>query len=288
MSDLVSVSCPLCESHSFATVYAEQPSSLVRCRACDLVYFNPQPTPEYLKRYYSSQAGYLPAAESLLERFRQRPEDWKASADEVLDRLVKHAPQRPGLRLLDVGAMYGFFLIFARQRGLDVMGIELSEETPRFAREQGVDVRSTSLLEAGLPTDSFDLVTMNNVLEHTLKPLADLQEAHRVLRAGGLIYVAVPNFDSLVANVDNIYWKNKAWPNHLVYFTNKTLALTLGAAGFEVVEWWTHWGENELAHDIRVVRERLCLTEHEQVQTAMAFVNSIGKGQELVMIGRKG
>lgn len=287
MADLVPVPCPLCECPSFEVLFADHPSSVVRCRSCDLAYFNPQPSPGYLQAYYSSQAGYLPSAEDLMRRFKERPDDWKASADEILDRFLKHAPAQIGLKLLDVGAMYGFFLFFARERGLQVTGVELSEETPKFARSQGIDVRSTTLAGAAFPDASFDLVTMNNVLEHTLSPLTDLQEAFRVLKPGGLIYVAVPNFDSLVANVDNIYWKNKAWPNHLVYFTRKTLALTLGAAGFEVAEWWTHWGENEVAHDIRVIRDRLRLTERADIEKAMAFLNMVGKGQELVMVGKK-
>ncbi len=287
MTGLTAVACPLCSSEAFADVYPESPSKIVRCRACDLVFFNPQPTPEYLREYYSSQDGYLPSAEVLIENFRQRPDAMRSHVDMVTKRLYAHRPQRSPMRLLDVGCAYGFFLLTAREAGLQVQGVELSEETSRYAREQGVPVQTASLQTANLPEGYFDFITMDNVLEHVLDPADDLARARKLVQPGGLLYVAVPNFDSLVSHADTIYWKNKTWPNHLFYFTAKTLALFMLRAGFQVVDHFTHVGENEYSHDVRVVRERLFLERDEDIAKAIGYVAQLGKGQELVMIGKR-
>jgi 2-polyprenyl-3-methyl-5-hydroxy-6-metoxy-1,4-benzoquinol methylase len=287
MTELCVVPCPLCGCESFAEVYADHPSSIVRCRSCDLAFFNPQPTPEYLSRYYSSQEGYLPSAEVLIQNFRERPEAMRQNVSSVMSRLYSFRARQPQQRLLDVGCAYGFFLLVAREAGLEVQGVELSEETSRYAREQGVPVQTASLETAQLPDAAFDFITMDNMLEHTLDPSTTLARAFALLQPGGLAHVAVPNFDSLVSRADNMHWKNKAWPNHLFYFTPKTLSLLMMKAGFEVVDHYTHVGENEYSHDQRVVRDRLFLEKPEDVAKAIGFLAQMGKGQELVMIGRK-
>jgi len=281
------IDCPLCGSEHFIEVYPDNPSRIVRCRECDLVFFNPQPSIEYLKEFYSSKEGYLPSIEENLRSFEADPSSWKLTADFILQRVYQHLPNGPGQRILDVGSAYGFFLIFARERGLDAYGLEISLQTSRYASEHGIKVLNTTLEESNFQNDFFDIVTMNNVLEHTLNPTAEVARAHKLLKNQGIMFIAVPNFDSLVAQADNYHWKMKSWPNHLFYFTEATLSKILEKAGFRITEVFTHQGESEYSHDIRVVRDRLHLVDESQIREAITLLWKFHKGQELVVIAKK-
>ncbi len=286
--DLVDVDCVLCGSKAFVEIYRDEPSRVVRCKHCGLVFFNPQPSLEYLKEFYSSQSGYLSSIEENLRSYQADPQAWNDAANWILYKIRRHLPAENGQRLLDVGCAYGFFLMFARGTGLDVHGIEISTETSRYARQCGVDVQNVLLRDAAFEQDSFSIVTMNNVLEHTLNPAKDLEKAFAVLRPGGILYTAVPNFDSVVSRVDGYHWKMKSWPNHLFYFTPETLSRMLSKAGFEIKEFFTHMGESDYEHDVRVVRERLCLADDRDVRRVIECLWELGKGQELVVISQKG
>lgn len=287
MSQLNTIRCPLCDSDNFVRVYPDNPSAIVRCLSCDLVFFNPQPSLEYLRDFYSSQSGYMSSIEENLHSFESDPSAWKNTANFILDKVYRYKKEEAGQRILDVGSAYGFFLLFAKERGFDVHGIEISSETSRYAKEHGIDVQHTTLLEAKLNESSFDIITMNNVLEHTLNPVAELTKAYKLLKSSGVIFIAVPNFDSLTAQVDAFYWKMKSWPNHMFYFTEKTLSAILRKAGFSVAEVFTHLGEADYSHDVRVVRDRMCLTSESDIDEAIRFLWKIKKGQELVILARK-
>jgi SAM-dependent methyltransferase len=285
--NLVEIDCVYCGSTKHKEIYSNQPSRVVECEDCGLVFFNPQPSMEYLKDYYSSQSGYMASIEENLKSFEAEPTSWQDTTNWILYKVFRHIKEEKGQRLLDIGSAYGFFLIFAKERGLDVCGLEISTESSKYARQKGIEVWNTPLLKADLPQDSFDIITMNNVLEHTLNPMAEVEKVYSLLRQQGVIYVGVPNFDSLVSRVDGFYWKMKSWPNHLYYFTPETLRRMLVKAGFTVRESFTHMGESDYLDDVRIVRERLLLDEGQDPRQVIEALWALGKGQELVMIAQK-
>lgn len=147
-----------------------------------------------------------------------------------------HGPARG--RLLDVGCGAGYFLDAARSAGWQVTGVEVSDAAAAAARsELGLDVYTGVLADAGLPANDFDLVTMFEVLEHMRDPGAALNEAHRLLRPGGLLALEVPNdmdaYRAGLARADQRWWVIP--PVHLYYFNASSLSRWLLMSGFEPV-----------------------------------------------------
>ena len=75
---------------------------------------------------------------------------------------------------------------------------------------------------------------MHAYLEHENQPLPVLEQAARVLKPGCSIVIKVPNFACLNRLVLRHRWPGFRFPDHVNYFTPRTLLKMLGSAGLEV------------------------------------------------------
>jgi SAM-dependent methyltransferase len=109
----------------------------------------------------------------------------------------------PGAGVLDIGSGIGSFVVACRKRGFRAFGVEPDRigqggriSSIQIARRRLEDQVFAVSFGERLPfaDRSFDLVTMNQVMEHVSDQAAVLREALRVLKDGGAIYIASPNY----------------------------------------------------------------------------------------------
>ncbi len=196
------------------------------CRECGLYYTTPLPDSDDTESDVADSDKYT---QDQLEKepfFRRRA-----------DRLLEEVEER-GCRgkLLDVGCAIGTELAVAGERGWEAVGLELSKASLAVAREHGHEARGDTLEDAGFSDGSFDFVTLNHVLEHIPSPGPFLQEIGRVLRPGGLLFVAVPNVHTwwFYLKGDRYGWTFQ--DDHFLHFTTATLSQMLGRHAFEVID----------------------------------------------------
>lgn len=196
---------------------------IVRCLDCGFVYQNPQPDPESVLLAYEHvvDVKYAEERQGRVHTFRR-----------ALEELETHA--QPG-RLLDVGSHLGVFVEVARERGWAAEGVELSRWAVEIARGRGVPVTQGTLEDLTAEEDSFDVVTLWDVIEHLSDPLAEIRKVHRLLRPGGVLAISTMDVDAPVARL-----LGRRWPwymlMHLTYFSRQTLGRLVEMAGYEVVE----------------------------------------------------
>ncbi|MGH0031853.1 MAG: methyltransferase domain-containing protein [Myxococcota bacterium] len=139
-----------------------------------------------------------------------------------------------GDRVLDVGCGRGVILGALADRGLEVHGVEISAEAARGA-DPRAEIRIVEhLADAGYPDAFFDEVVIWHVLEHLHDPQGTVREVQRILKPGGRLIVAVPNFSSIQARWSQDAWFHLDLPRHLYQFPLGALRRMLEGAGFEV------------------------------------------------------
>jgi 2-polyprenyl-3-methyl-5-hydroxy-6-metoxy-1,4-benzoquinol methylase len=180
--------CPICRRgdcvRDVATVADDAPAGLVAaCTRCEHVFFRRRPTSAWFKRFYERDwdRGHRDAA----------PATKLDSSSRVLDFCRPHLPT--GARVFEIGAGLGTSLRAFHEAGYTVSSVEPSEHRARFVSTvMGLDCRA-SPIEQVAGSHDYDLVYVNHVLEHLVDPVSTLGTAATLLRAGGHLYIAVPN-----------------------------------------------------------------------------------------------
>lgn len=227
------VACPVCAGERFEEQFRKEGFTFVRCAGCGLLHVNPCLKDEHVREVYRHQS-YSDIMRSLMEPSAvYRRERFGAERVGILNRFVRRTAGRQP-RLLDVGCATGFFLEAAGANGWEARGVESNPYQAQFARERGLDVRNETIEDATVEAESFDAVTMFEVIEHVRRPMQILRTAHALLRPGGMLFVYTPNFDCaerlLLGPDAHFIWGS----NHLTYFTADTLRGALERAGFAV------------------------------------------------------
>jgi len=91
------------------------------------------------------------------------------------------------------------------------------------------------LTDIAYPNDSFDVVTLNHVIEHAEDPLSLLEECRRILKPGGKIVVLTPNVTSLGSRVFGNHWRGLEPPRHYHLFGLRTFEVCCTRAVFRTV-----------------------------------------------------
>jgi SAM-dependent methyltransferase len=181
---------------------------------------------QQLAEYYPPRYGFLGAG-GRLQRLRMD----RALASEPLSAVAAKAPGQ----LLDVGCGRGDLAAAFVRRGWRASGVEPSAAACAIARSQGVDAHEGTFDSVELPKESFDAVVMRHSLEHVPDPLAALSRVFGLLRAGGLLAISVPNFDSWERRRFGAAWFHLDLPRHRTHFVRGSLRQALERSEFEVL-----------------------------------------------------
>jgi SAM-dependent methyltransferase len=231
MSESGKVLCPVCNSEASLSCL-KKGYSIYRCHACGLKFVYPLPTSQELENiynatYYQRGGKYLEADDTgsaeILENEKQR-----------LSLVTKYVSQG---RILDVGCALGGFLEVAREGGFEIAGTEISSFASEFAsRRLQTEVFCGDLSCSRFPSEYFEAVTLWDVIEHLLDPVAALEEACRMTKKNGHIFISTGDAGSLWARMMRTHWPLLTPPQHLFFFTRSCLDIMMKKAGITLFD----------------------------------------------------
>jgi 2-polyprenyl-3-methyl-5-hydroxy-6-metoxy-1,4-benzoquinol methylase len=142
---------------------------------------------------------------------------------------------KAGGRLLDVGCGHGALLYEAEQRHWEAVGVEPNKEKARYASEKfGVSVFAGYLEDSDLPDDYFDVVVMEEVLEHLPNPFNLLLQVRRVLKGDGALFLTTPDIESFEARLLRERWVMLYVAGHIYFYSPTSLQRVLEQAGLTI------------------------------------------------------
>jgi len=214
-------SCIICNHAQLGSLPKYSAAYLCQCRNCSMVFSSINPTAEQLENHYKGYGRNDYLSPITIKRYH-----------EILDAFES---VRKTNRILDVGCGIGYFLDVAKSRGWEVYGTEYTDSAVKICESKGITMHGGPLNPQNYPLESFDVITSFEVIEHINTPNEEIGRIFSLLRKGGYFYVTTPNFNSLLRYYLGPKYNVIGWPEHLSYYTPKTLTTLLLNHGFQKV-----------------------------------------------------
>ncbi len=160
-------------------------------------------------------------------------------------------------KLLDVGCGNGDFIFKMQTLGWDVEGIEIDPKSIALCEERKLKVWQGEVTESDLEKNSYDVITINHVIEHHYDPELLIRRSYELLRNGGRLIIVTPNTDSHSFHYFKTSWFALQPPGHLNLFNSDNLKKLALRQGFGTVnvkttarnEYWVYYAS-------RVIRKK--------------------------------
>lgn len=231
--------CPICMAQAecyHGNLYDDRYAcpgmfNLYCCCKCGHSFLDISPGSPAIERLYTD---YYPRAVLNLDEFKPKsfPGGLRSWLNGDACSACKWIP--PNVKILDIGCGFCETLAYHQGRGCDVCGVEVDENVKRVAEKYHFDVHVGLFNPDLYAPESFDYVTLQQVIEHVDAPLETLQGVAKVLRPGGRAVLTTPNAHGWGAGTFGKRWINWHAPYHRHFFSEESMQRVAQEAGLVV------------------------------------------------------
>lgn len=158
---------------------------------------------------------------------------------EKFDRYVHNARlqtiarfHKPPANLLDIGCAFGGFIKSANDIGYKAQGLDVSPYAANEGCKEGLNIKAGILEPHTFLANSFDVITLIEVIEHITNPQEYLKQIQNILKPGGLLVIQTANYNGWQATQEGSSY-HYYLPGHYYYYSLENLKLLLSQHGFK-------------------------------------------------------
>jgi 2-polyprenyl-3-methyl-5-hydroxy-6-metoxy-1,4-benzoquinol methylase len=198
------------------------------CSQCGVYKLDPMPHLEELKSYYTedyhgfhtSNKGIITFLYKVIYKLRFSIYKKYLGADGSL---------------LDVGCADAEYFDLLKLELPDALlcGVEFKDEIAEQGRLKGRNI-ITGTIEDCPKEKKYDLIIMNNLIEHVIDPILELRKANKLLADGGHIIIETPNVSSWDQMVFKQHWGGYHIPRHTYLFSPRSIKQLANLTGFKI------------------------------------------------------
>lgn len=234
------VSCPFCRGYSNAVIASGRDYEyatcnfkfvLYKCGNCDLIYLSPRPDITELSRIYPTQYNpfhFHEIKNPIVRWGRNFVQKKKAS---IIKKLVPKAA-----KIIDVGCGSGTLLMFLKKYGSKkwrLFGNDFNLEPLKRLKKLEIEMIPGRFEEINTNV-RFDLIVLNQTIEHLDCPDKVIKKATELLISKGLLLIETPSIDGLDAKIfQSNYWGGYHIPRHWTIFSSASITKLLKEYGFQ-------------------------------------------------------
>lgn len=231
------INCPICKSIQSHKVYRLHDDrygypgvySLLNCKSCNHYFIEHEFESHELADMYSN---YYPRSSFSLDDFK--PLEYKKGFSSWFNgdsrSAFSYVPKN--VKVLDIGCGFGESLAHHKSRGCDVYGVEADTNIQRVADKYGFNVKVGLFNPNDYESETFDYVTMDQVLEHVTGPVEVFEGINRILKVGGYLVLSFPNASGWGAKFFGKKWINWHAPYHLHFYSKASIEKLAKDSGF--------------------------------------------------------
>ncbi|MGV3766573.1 MAG: class I SAM-dependent methyltransferase [Chitinophagaceae bacterium] len=231
-------SCPACRSTQIQPVTEVKDHSISgtvfsvwTCAQCTLRFTQDVPPADAIGPFYAAThyVSHSDTEEGLVNKVYQLVK--KRTIKGKVNKINQWCEGKKGT-LLDIGCGTGSFLAAMKTDGWKVDGLEPDPGARTLAAEKtGQDILAPEKLYE-LPASSYDVITLWHVLEHVHDLQGYAASFQRLLKPGGKLLIAVPNYTSADAQHYGGFWAAWDVPRHLYHFSPRSVNMLMEGYGF--------------------------------------------------------
>ena len=231
------LNCINCNSVKFKKLYSNDRHGInqqtVLCVNCGLVYSNPRMSEETLKYFYSSNLyrEIYETSSDFEHNFNKRKTEINKMNQTPNLNFTKYYPKLffdfinslniDYKNVCEIGAGFGDYLMYFKNIGKDVCGIEPSKVLVNIAKNNNLEIKQGFLKDLN---SNYDLIVLRHVFEHLYDPSKDLKKIRS--HTNKYLFLEVPGNIKKLASIQNA---------HNFYFSKNTLNKIVTKAGFDLV-----------------------------------------------------
>lgn len=197
-------------------------------------------------------------------------------------------------KLLDLGCGAGDFLNIVTQMGWDSYGCDFDPVIIKQCKVQGLNVRLGGL-EAYNDHEKFDVITMNQVIEHVINPQQTIKDCYEKLNSDGCLWIGTPNPQASGVKAFGKNWAGLHPPYHLCIPSQAELVRWLNDAGFQNIQILNrgphakfNWAESmKLSENLNDIQRSILRTQLFRLVADLVGSVTPKYGEETVIIGYK-
>jgi 2-polyprenyl-3-methyl-5-hydroxy-6-metoxy-1,4-benzoquinol methylase len=217
--------CPACGANAIQKVLSAKDYTVSQrffeiweCRQCTLRFTQYVPAAEDIGPYYRSE-NYISHTDTRQGMVNRLYHIVRRRTLRSKQQLIESVAGAGTGNLLDVGAGTGAFLFHMKQHGWQVYGCEPDPATrERAAAQYQLNLVPPDQLWQ-MAAGSMNVITLWHVLEHVHRLQDYMVQLKKLLKPGGHLLIAVPNYTSRDAARYGAAWAAYDVPRHLYHFS---------------------------------------------------------------------
>jgi 2-polyprenyl-3-methyl-5-hydroxy-6-metoxy-1,4-benzoquinol methylase len=236
----------------------------VMCSKCGLIHSSPIPSSEELENFYKNEyrlnykSSYQPKLKHTIR--------YASGSIYHFKNMMKYIKESKGKSFLDLGAGSGEILYFAKKEGFKVLGIEPNNGYASYCKNLlSLPIINNVYEKANIKKDSYDVIHLNEVLEHMRDPIVVLNDIYSFLKPDGIAFINVPDIE-----LDMHAPSTRFHYAHIYNYNHITLKKLIQKCGFEILNLGTNTTKI-------VAKKNLSNQEYQDVKLDGNFENLYNK-----------